>query len=142
MIINKNLVLSENQAITATALSTNVIAWPDNGTPPREGAPITRNLGSGTPIPMLMQVTEAFATLTSLTITLETSDNEDMTSSTVLSSSAAIPAADLVPGYRPSFTRFIPDATMKKYLALRYTVTGSAATTGAITAAVATEVNT
>ncbi|HCI98539.1 MAG TPA: hypothetical protein DHV74_02655 [Sulfitobacter sp.] len=91
---------------------------------------------------MLMQVTEAFATLTSLTITMETSDNADLSSSTVLGSSGAIPAASLKPGYRPSFTRFVPDATMKKYFGLRYTVTGTAATAGKISAAVATEVNT
>ena len=142
MILNADLILSENQAITSTAVSTNVIGWPDNGTPPRGGAPIARNLGAGTPIPMLMQVTEAFATLTSLTITMETSDNADLSSSTVLGSSGAIPAASLKPGYRPSFTRFVPDATMKKYFGLRYTVTGTAATAGKISAAVATEVNT
>ena len=142
MILNKDLILSENQAVTATAISANVIAWPDNGTPPGEGAAITRNLGSGTPIPMLMQVTEAFATLTSLTITMETSDNADLSAGTVLGSSEAIAAAALVPGYRPSFSRFVPDATMKKYFGLRYTVTGTAATAGKITAAVATEVNT
>lgn len=142
MILNANLILSENQAVTATAISENVIGWPDNGTPPREGGPIDRNLGSGTPIPMLMQVVEDFASLTSLTITMETSDNADLSSSTVMASSAAIPAADLVAGYRPAFTRFIPDTEMKKYFGLRYTVSGVNATAGKITAAVATEVNT
>jgi hypothetical protein len=142
MILNANLILSENQAVTATALSANIIGWPDNGTPPREGGAITRNLGAGTPIPVLMQVVEDFATLTSLTITIETSDNEDMSSSTVLSSSGALVPATLVAGYRPTFTRFVPDATMLKYLALRYTVDGSNATAGKMTAALATEVST
>lgn len=141
MILDANLILSENQAVTATAVSTNVIAWPDNGTVPREAAAITRNLGAGTPIPMLMQVTENFAALTSLTITIETSANADMSSSVVLSSSGAIALASLKAGYRPTFTRHVPDATMLKYFALRYTVTGSNATAGKITAAVATEVN-
>ena len=141
MILNANLILSENQAVTATALSANVIAFNDTGTPPREGSALERNLGSGTPIPMLMQVTEDFATLTSLTITLETSANEDMSSSTVLSSSGAILLATLVAGYRPSFTRHVPDALMSKYFAIRYTVAGSAATAGKMSAAMATEVN-
>lgn len=141
MILNKNLLLSDGQAITATAISENVILWPTNGTPPFEAAAITRNLGRGTPIPILMQVIEAFATLTSLTITLETADNAALSSgAVVLASSGTIAAASLVVGYRPTFTRFVPDATMKSYFGLRYTVGGSDATTGKITAAVATEV--
>lgn len=31
MILDKTLTFSENQAITATAISTNVIEFPDNG---------------------------------------------------------------------------------------------------------------
>lgn len=142
MILNKNLLLSDGQAITVTAISENVIAWPDNDVIPYDAAAITRNLGAGTPIPMLIQVTEAFATLTSLTITIETADNAALSSgAVVLASSGAIAAAALVAGYRPTFTRFLPDGTMKQYLGLRFTVAGSDATAGKITAALATEVN-
>lgn len=140
MILNANLLFSDAQAITATAISENVIRWPDNGIPSGEAAAIIRNLGAGTPIPLLIQVIEAFATLTSLTITIETADNAALSSgAVVLGSSGAIPAASLVPGFRPSFTRFLPDATLKPFLGLRYTVGGSNATAGKITAAVATE---
>lgn len=141
MILNKNLILAENQAITATAISENVILWNETGKANLESGQIIRNLGAGTPIPMLMQVTETFLTLTSLTITIETSDSADLSSSTVLGSSGAIPLASLVAGFRPSFTRHVPDATMLDYLGLRFTVGGSDATAGKITAAVATEVN-
>lgn len=141
MILNKNLLLSDGQAITATAISENVILWPTNGTPPFEAAAITRNLGAGTPIPILIQVIETFATLTSLTITIETADNAALSSNAVvLASSGAVAAASLVAGYRPTFTRWMPDATMKSYFGLRYTVGGSNATAGKITAAIATEV--
>lgn len=140
MIMNKNLLLSDGQAITATAISENVILWPTNGTPPFEAAAITRNLGRGTPIPVLIQVIETFATLTSLTITIETADDAGLSSgAVVLASSGAIPLATLVAGHRPTFTRFLPDATLKSYFGLRYTVGGSNATAGKITAALATE---
>lgn len=143
MILNKNLILSEGQAVTATAISENVIQWPDNDIIPYDAAAIIRNLGPGTPLPILLQVVETFATLTSLTITLETADNAALSSNAVvLASSGAIPAATLVAGHRPSFLRYMPDATMKSYLGLRYTVTGSNATAGKITAAIATEVQT
>lgn len=141
MIMNKNLLLSDGQAITATAISENVILWPTNGTPPFEAAAITRNLGRGTPIPVLIQVIETFATLTSLTITIETADDAGLSSgAVVLASSGAIPLATLVAGHRPTFTRFLLDATLKSYFGLRYTVGGSNATAGKITAALATEV--
>jgi hypothetical protein len=142
MILNKNLILAENQAVTATAISQNVIQWQETGIIYGDAAQIVRNLGSGTPIPLLMQVTETFATLTSLTITVETADNAALSSgAVVLASSGAIAAASLIAGYRPTFTRWVPDATMKDFFGLRFTVGGSDATAGKITAAVATEVN-
>jgi len=140
MIFNKNLLLSEGQAITATAVSENVIAWETMGTVPYDAAAITRNLGRGVPIPMMMLVTEDFATLTSLTITLETATNAALSSgAVVLASSGAIAAASLVQGYRPTFSDWLPSATMKDYFGLRYTVGGSNATAGKIWAALATE---
>lgn len=140
MILNKNLILSDGQAITATAISENVIQWNGVDTAPYETSAIARNLGAGTPVPILLQVIETFATLTSLTITLETADNAALSSgAVVLASSGAIAAASLTAGYRPPFLRFMPDATMKEYLGLRYTVGGSNATAGQITAAIATE---
>ena len=139
MILNKNLMLAEAQAITATAISENVIQWEGVETVPLESGPIDRNLGKGTPIPILIQVVEAFATLTSLTITLETADNAALSSGgVVLATTVAIPAASLVVGFQPAI-EWLPDAVMKEYLGLRFTVGGSDATAGQITAALATE---
>ncbi len=141
MILNKNLTLCENQAVTSTAISENVILWNETGKATLEAGQIVRNIGSGTPVPILMQVVEDFATLTSLTITLETSEAAALTSSTVLASSGAIPVARLIAGFRPTFTRFMPDGTMLDYFGLRFTVNGTTATAGRMSAAVATEVN-
>lgn len=140
MIIDSQLILSDAQAVTATAISENVIQFPAMGTEPRATSALTRNLGAGNDVPVLIQVIEDFATLTSLTITLETSAAAGLTSPTVLYTSGAIPVADLVAGYRPAM-RWMPDATLLEYLGLRYTVTGSNATAGKITAAIATEVD-
>lgn len=128
---------SEDQAVTATAISENVMLLNDAGTVHGEAAAITRNLGIGNEIPLLIQVTETFATLTSLTITLETSAAAGLTSATVLASSGAIAVADLVAGYRPSFTRIFPDGDLLDYIGLRYTVTGTNASAGKVTAAIA-----
>lgn len=141
MIMDANLILSENQAITATAISANVINWPALSTVYGEDAPPVRNLGAGNPLPLLIQATEDFATLTSLTITLETADNDALSSgAVVLGTTPAIAVADLTAGWRTTLP-FIPDATMKRYFGLRFTVAGSNATAGRITAAVGTAVD-
>jgi len=139
MIIDATLTFSENQAVTATAISANVIEFPDNDTVPDEAAAVLRNLGPGNELPLMIQVTETFNTLTSLTITLESSAAAGLTSPTVHWSSGAIPLASLVAGYQPPI-RIMPNGTMLKYLGLRYTVTGTAPTLGKISAALATEV--
>jgi hypothetical protein len=143
MILDTQLILSENQAITATAISTNVVQNRAMGRVPGEGAVYApRNLGAGNEIPLLIQVTANFATLTSLTITFESADNAALSTNPVVHySSGAIPVATLIAGYRLPI-RWLPDATLKEFMGIRYTVGGSNATTGTITAAIGTEVNT
>lgn len=139
MIIDATLTFSENQAVTATAISANVIEFSDNDVVPYEAAAVLRNLGPGNELPLMIQVTEAFNNLTSVTITLESSAAAGLTSPTVHWTSGAIPLASLVAGYQPPI-RILPSGTMLKYLGLRYTVSGTAPTTGKFSAALATEV--
>ena len=141
MILDKNLTLSENQAITTTAISENVIQLPESGTVYGEGAPIPRNLGPGQEVPILIQVTEDFATLTSLTISLETADDAALsTNAEVIYTTPPIAVADLKAGYRTS-VRVLPDHVLRDFIGIRYTRAGSNATAGKITAAIGTEVN-
>lgn len=137
MILDKTLTFSENQAITATAISTNVIEFPDNGIVRYEAAAIARNLGPGNELPLVIQITETFNTLTSLTITLESSAAAGLTSPTV-HWTQTIALASLTAGTKAAI-RILPDGVLGKYLGLRYTVTGTNPTLGKITAALATE---
>lgn len=139
MILDTNLILSEMQAVTVTAISENVIDLVANGIVPYEAAAVGRNLGAGNEIPLALMVNESFATLTSLTVTVETSAAAGLTSPTVLYTSGAIPVATLVAGYKLPI-RWLPDAPLLQYLGVRYTVTGTTATAGKMTAALATEV--
>ena len=82
MITSIMSLLSIAQAITATAISANVMDLGIPGTPYGGAAPLDRDFGKGTPVPILIQVVEDFATCTSVTITLETGPNADFTSST------------------------------------------------------------
>lgn len=136
MIFDTQLLLSNGQAVTTTALSTNVIEWPAMGQVYGAAAALGRAIGEGNPIPFLVQVTEDFATLTSLTITLESDSAAGLDASPVVHwSSGAVPAATLVAGFQVPI-RFLPQGLAGDYLGLRYTVAGSAATAGKITAGV------
>jgi hypothetical protein len=69
MLLDQQALFSEAQAITATAASTNVI---DTGS--------SKDVGKYGDIPLLIQVVEAFNTLTSLTVTVQTDDNSSFSS--------------------------------------------------------------
>lgn len=128
MIFDLQTLFSNAQAITATAGSTNTI---DLG-PIATG--ITRDIGKGTEIPLLIQVVEAFNNLTSLTIALQTDDNTGFSSpKTVWSSTVAL--ADLIAG-AVVVPEYVQRGTNERYMRLNYTVTGTAPTTGKITAGV------
>jgi hypothetical protein len=119
---------SSAQAITATAVSTNVI---DTGS--------SKDDGKAGNLPLLIQVVEDFNKLTSLTVALQTDDAEGFGSAETLYS-VTVPLADLKAGYQtPVIT--LPQG-VKRYLRLNYTVTGTAPTTGAVTAGIVAGVQT
>lgn len=118
--IDSLLEFSDNQKITATAKSTNIIDLGKN-----------REVAFGTPVPLLCMVNEDFNNLTSLKIAVETSETEDMAGAIELATTTVV-AADLTKGKLIPIT-FMP-AGNKGYVRLAYTVTGSAPTTGAISA--------
>lgn len=140
MILDVTLLFSEDQAITATANSTNVIRFNAMGTAPGNTSALSpRNLGAGNELPLLIQVTQDFNNLTSLTIDLVTSAAASLTSPVSLSS-VVVPLASLKAGYKPGL-RWLPDAALLEYVGIIYTVTGAGVpTTGKVTAALATEV--
>lgn len=128
MIFDQQNMLSDAQAITATAASTNVI---DLG-PIKAG--IVRDIGKGKPIPLLIQVVEAFNTLTSLTIALQVDDADTFGSAKTVWS-AVVALADLKAG-KVVVPEYIPRGTDERYMRLNYTVTGTNPTLGKITAGV------
>ncbi len=118
MILDADLVFSNKQAVTATAASTNEIDLGAAGD------------AIGQELTIHVVVDTAFATLTSLTVSLETSaDNSTWT--TVLSG-PAIARASLTKGASIFCVR-VPQG-LSRYVRLKYTVGGSNATAGKVTA--------
>lgn len=115
MLFDKENLFSEDQAITATARSTNVI---DLG---------TAETGPGEPIEVLCQVTEDFDSAAddgTLVVALMTdSDAVIGTGGVVLHQTAAIAEAVLVAGYEFRFSA-IPNGALR-YIDLNFTVAGS-----------------
>ena len=125
MIFDSTNKFSASQAITVTAASTNVI---DLGVG-------LRDVGIGDTIPLFVGVDADFATLDSLVVNVETSVDEAFSSPIVVVSTGAIVVGDLVAGYQFNVDR-ITKGVEGRYLRLSYTVAGSAATAGSITAGI------
>lgn len=133
MIISNLDIFSDAQAITASAASTNVIDLGDAGRVVGESADLTYDLGKGSPVSLRIQVTETFATLTSLKVAVQLDDADSFGSAVIALETEAIAAATLVAGYVFNIDNF-PLRTNERYVRLYYTVAGSNATAGKITA--------
>ena len=136
MIFSAQQDFSVDQAITVSAASTNVIDLGAPGTVLNGPYPLNRDIGRGTEIPLLIQVTVDFATLTSLKVAIQSGDVEGFTGQvdTVLETEA-IPVAQLVAGYQFPI-HSIPKGVKHRYVRLYYTIAGSTATAGAVSAGI------
>lgn len=134
MIMDKTLLFSENQAITASAASTNVVDLGATGTIYGAGSAIVRDIGPGERVPMVVTVTETFNTLTSLTISIQTDDNAGFSSATTVWTSPAYTLAQLAIGAKYLLPDVFPVGVNERYVRLYYTVAGSNPTLGKITA--------
>ena len=124
--LDKDTLFSDEQAITATAVSTNVVDLGAN-----------RNIGVGEPVALMHRVVEDFDNLDNLDIEIQTANNEAFNdgNETLLTTTLAL--ADLVAGATsPIIT--LPRG-VKRFLRLRYVVDGSNPSEGKITAGLASD---
>jgi len=128
MIFSAQQIFSDDQAITATAISTNVIDLGVAGTPYGAAAALNQDVGKGNPIPLLIQVTADLSNAAddgTVTFTVECDSTANLaTSPTVLYSSGVIAEADLVAGYQIP-VQVLPNECTARYLGIRYTVGGT-----------------
>jgi len=137
MILDATTLFSAAQAVTATAPSTNVIDLGQTGTVFGAATAITRDVGKGATVPIAIRIAENFNNLTSVTVTVETDDNSGFSSPTTVFSSPAYALADLQAGARHLLPDALPIGTAERYVRLKYTLAGTAPTTGKITAGIA-----
>lgn len=135
MIMDRTLLFSDRQAITADAASTNIVDLGETGTVYGASSPVVRDVGLGNSIPLVVTVTETFNNLTSLAIQVQVDDNSSFSSAKTVSSSTHL-LADLTAGSKYLLPDSIPAGTNERYVRLYYDVTGTAPSTGKITAGV------
>jgi hypothetical protein len=115
MITDKLLRVSEDQALTTTAVSTNTI-----------DLSIARDMGEGHNLFMNFAVTAALTGGTSVKFEVISSASADLSTPTVIGSTDAIVSASLVTGYNTA-VRINPQVASKgqRYLGARYTISGT-----------------
>lgn len=137
MIFDNQSLLSDAQAITASAASTNAIDLGDTGRVYGATVDLVRDVGKGKSIPLLVQVVEAFdaSGAGTLTVSLQVDADEAFGSPKTVWTSPAIGKADLKPG-KVIIPEYIPRGTDERYARLYYTVATGPMTAGKITAGV------
>ena len=129
MIFSAQQLFSDDQAITASAVSTNVIDLGVAGTPYGAVAPLNQDIGKGNKVCFLAQVTEDFDNATSVTVTIETGATAALGTAVL---SETILLADLKAG-KQSVIQVLPTQLTERYLGVRYVVDGTAPTVGKFT---------
>ena len=126
MLIDNNLILSNAQAVTSTAVSTNVV---DQGAAADAvaRAPYVEFL-----------VNTSFTASGSATMQLELQDSADNSTFNTVLITEAIPKATLVAGYR---RRFKLPPGVRRYIAANYTVATGPMTAGKIDARIVEDVD-
>lgn len=124
MIIDAQNLFSDDQAITASAASTNVIDLGAYGYGDHDGPRRAK---------ILCQVTEAFTADGAATLTVAVKTGTTASTDTTVITTAAIGKASLVAGYQFTVEVLLPSST-SRYLDLYYTVATGPMTAGKITA--------
>ena len=138
MIFSAQQLFSDDQAITGSADSTNVIDLGVPGTPFDAAAALNQDIGKGNKIPLLVQVTEAFDNLTSLEVKIST--GSATTLGTTIASQTILLAA-LVAGKQINLD-YLPNGIVERYLGIEYVVVGTNPAAGKVTAGIVMGVQT
>lgn len=137
MIFDRTELFSDRQPITGTTASTNVWDTGTTGTVYGAASPLRRDMGKGNELPLAIRVTESFNNLTNLTVGYQVADDAAFTqNATTVITGGPYTLAQLQSGAAHILPDEVPVSADRRYHRLYYTVTGTAPTTGRITAGI------
>lgn len=135
MILSKEHLFSDGQVVTSDAASTNVIDLGAPGTPLGAPVAVSRDLGKGRPIPIVIQLdADGGGTNPTLDVDLEVDTVENFASPKVVASAQQIAGGSA--GDRVTIF-YLPEGTDQRYMRLSYN-TGGTTPSYTITAGIAT----
>ncbi|WP_409287523.1 Bbp16 family capsid cement protein [Pseudomonas guariconensis] len=140
MYVDKQAEFSDSQAVTATAISTNVYDLYPRGNAVNTN--VTRDIGVGEDVYLVVQcdTTATAAGAATVTVTLESSSTADLaTAPTVHFASAALALANLTGGTTLLAIK-LPAGSYNRYVGVRYTVGTGPLTAGAFSAFLAKDI--
>jgi len=147
MIFSANLLFSEDQDVSQTAgtyISTNVIDTGAPGTVYGASAAMSRNVGPGNKVPILVQMTEGLDSsggAATITFQIETANVEAFSSTNVIiAQSRAFTEAEAVDGFKWGIDVLPSDC--KRFLRVKYVIAGETSTAGTVTAGIVADVQT
>lgn len=141
MIFDIRSLLSDKQAVTVDAASTNVYDLGVPGIAMPGSIQLNRKLGKGIKVPFLVQVNVDFTTgdgATDLEIIIQSDDNSAFSSAANVVS-VTVPLASLKAGYQLPF-EYLPTLS-ERYFRLYYNCIGGTFTAGKVTAGVVAAVD-
>lgn len=135
MILDNTEIFSDQQIVTTTAPSTNVLDLGAAGTM-YGGAAVVRDSGKVMDIPLFVVLTQGFAGGTSLQVSIEQATDAAFTTPVTLLSGPVVLTAALTVGKQLAVPSRIPEGATMQFIRLKYTVVGTF-TTGKISAGIA-----
>lgn len=141
MYVDSQTLFSDAQAVTATAISTNVL---DLNGATSSNVPLLQDIGNGIDIYLIVTTTTTATDTGSdatLTLTLESDSTANLaTSATVHLSTGALAFATYATAGSTLFATKLPNGNYERYLGLRYTIASGPLTAGAFTGFLTTDV--
>lgn len=141
MYIDKQLEFSDSQAVTATAISANVVDLVSNSS----GKNLVRDIGTGQDVYLVVMTTVAATDADSdatLTVTLESDSAAGLNSAAVTHfSTGALAFGSFSPAGSVLAAVKLPKGEYKRYLGVRYTVASGPLTAGQFDAFLTTDVD-
>ena len=127
MLLSAEQLFSDSQALTATAASTNIIDLGATGTVLNAPAALTRDIGKGKPIPIIVQIEGASGgTNETLDVAVQVDTTSAFSSATTVATATQIGA--VTAATEVYLDVYLPEGTDERYLRLNYTLSGTSPT--------------